>query len=233
MPQVTINIEDEADDAYIYTNNSATYAGVDASGGEQAAGVQVARSFEFSVYNAPVGVLSFNTHNYLPDDATVTAANLIGWVYGKGNTDSLSYVIEYNNWIWALSSWTIAPGNNAHTGTAISAITTDADNTFALTNLTNISTTAVTRFRIGVSQLASNAAPTGANYVNIRGLDHATDPAFRLVVTYSLPAVRLAPDAIISRTNLPNVDGVAANDATALAAIDEDPDSGGTDWLTV
>lgn len=236
MPTASIPISAAADDGTV-VRTSASYATI-ASGSANVdttntGWVTVGRYLSAGTFEVHVVVLRFQTAALLPDTATVTAARLKIHVLDAWEDDLRNVSADYYNSFTTLSTsdWVINdPSGDAISGIALSSLTDGGVvNTLTLSGLTGISTTSSTTIRMHIS----GGQPTAWNYLAFAPYGHATAPVPTLEVDYTLASTRLAPNLIVSRTNLPNVDGVAADDATALAALDEDPDSSGTDWLTV
>lgn len=184
------------------------------------------REFGAGTYQVKNGLLLWDTSS-LPDDATVTAATLrlkFSWV---ANPDSRSFTADWFAWgASAAADYSLngdaagfAAGTTAHSGTSLGSITVNADNDFALTNLSNISKTGNTYLRLHVS----GGQPAGANQLTFYAQEHTTEPAARLIVDYTtVPPTRLIPYEIISQTNLTGT----------VSAIQDDPDSETGVWLT-
>lgn len=184
MASATFNIAADGDDGAV-EQTGATYP--PSTNTFTTGSVLVSRS-KPSGYSVEVGLLKWDTSS-LPDGATITAATLRGWCQDKASTDNLSLTADWYNWGAAVDSadWTNTPGTSAHAGTALSAITLGADNDFALVNPAgNVSRTGTTYLRLHISQRASDAAPTGNNYVQLASHEHATLVEARLIVTYNL-----------------------------------------------
>lgn len=190
-----------------------------------------------------VGLMKFPTAANLPDDAIVSAVTLTMYVGTMVTTpaDALSLVAGYQSWDGSSASdWQSTPVTNAHSGTLISTLSSGSFVNLALANLSNINTATDTYIKLWLTEPSVGNPPTGDNYLPFVSADHSTNSGDRpvLTVTYSLPTTRLAPDGIISRTNLPNWESGGspmgtATDLNALQAIDEDPDSADSNWLTV
>lgn len=132
-----------------------------------------------------VGLLKYDTSS-LPDDAVISSAFLRLQIISKANANTLSFVAEYYAWNSTDTDYTSTPGTNAHSGTAIASVTTGVANDFPLQNLGNISLTGTTYFRLHITQRASDAAPTGDNYVEFASFDHTTLTEPQLIVTYAI-----------------------------------------------
>lgn len=178
--------------------------------------------------------LRFNTGAILPDDAVVMSCVLR--VYGQDclNFHSRNLTADYPTIITGVytddyradgdvanfSAGTVAI-NNVPLSTFSALPTTPQSYDIALSNITKISPTSNTYLRLCVDggQLATN----GANYLTFVAIDHATLTEPRLVIQYEqITPVRLAPDVILSQSNL-------LGDVTA---IQDDPDSETGVWLT-
>lgn len=142
-------------------------------------------AIDTGVYKYDLSLVRFNTAA-LPDNATVTAAALKLYVYTKVTADSREFRCEYYT-AWPIDAADYAtyptPGNNAHAGTAIFALTADTYNSFALINLGNISKTGYTGFRCNVS----GSTPSGENLVQVYSWDAGSNRPV-LEVTYTLPS---------------------------------------------
>lgn len=236
MPQDVFPILDSADDGYVavadntFTSYPPTNVGAGFFGSDTRSWIY--RTFTGTYYRESVGLWRFDT-SALPDTATITSAELRFYLEFLSNANGLSLTAGGYPWVGATSDWTHTPDTDAISGVALSSLTGSAYNVVSLTGFSAISLSGNTSLRLSISQRASDAAPTGSNEVGIPSFDNTTFDEPRLTVNYTLPTTRMAPDGVVSRINLPNVDGVAANDATALAAIDEDPDSADSSWLTI
>lgn len=189
MPQQTFDINVGANDQYVYKRTVATwpptgsvlrdttfeamYAEKDYNAGRN----------DFTIINP---LLKWDTSS-LPDGAIITGATLRIWVSLKSDANSKSLTAGWYAWDGTSDTdYSEAAETNAHTGTALSAITTATTNDFALTNAAaNISTTGTTSLRL---HLSDGAQPTGDNYVEIQASEHpATNPP-QLIVNYTDPA---------------------------------------------
>ena len=149
-------------------------------------------------------LMYFNTST-LPDDATVTAAELEVNVIAFVNTNNLDVVGEYFAYDGSptiASDITLNESSTAIGGIAIASIGTGTE-IFALQNLSSISKTGNTGLRLKVTKRAGDAAPTGFNYIGIAEFEHATLPQAILRVTYTTTPTAgqtLVPDADITTT---------------------------------
>lgn len=181
--------------------------------------------------------LRFNTGANIPAGAIPRAATLRVYVEGRSSqTTDLGVVWDWHNWTAPPTSanYSADPLTTAYsTPKTISTFVAGATFDFVLENAGQyISTTGYTGLRSHVTQHPADAAPIRDNSLGIASIDNTSGHAApTLIVDYEVPQ-SLAPNAIISRINLPNVNGVAADDATALAAIDDDPANPDALWLT-
>lgn len=221
MPQVTVTAA-AADDGSVARASAAwppagpsnyTMAGVE---------IQTVKSLfgtDYYVYN---GLVRFDTGAVIPDTATVTAVTFRGYITYLVNGDARSLSADYFTWAGTgdPGDWTAVPGTDAHAGTALSSLTALADNDLALANVGggNVSVSGYTYLRWHIS----GAAPAGDNSLNFAANEHTTATEPRLIVTFSVPATRIAPDAILAQTNLTG----------AVSVIQDDPDSPDANWLT-
>jgi len=184
MPQTTIEIAATGDDGLVRRINSAVYPPNTSD--------QVftnltddfcSRELNGGTFWVAVGLLRFDT-SAIPDDATITAAELKLYVTSKGDADNRGVTAEWysaSNWPIDAADYTATAAATAHAGVDITSITLNSDLTMALLNpATNINKTGYTGLRLHVS----GGQPAGVNYVVWSAFDHATNIAPRLVVTY-------------------------------------------------
>jgi hypothetical protein len=146
----------------------------------------VERSFNTPNYDITTVHLRFDT-SAIPNDATVTAANLKLYVDGGTSADGLNLCGE-----WHLSAappastdWTADAATTAFS-VALNSLTDAALNTIALTDpAANVNKSGYTGIRLTVSKRAADAAPTGGNGFTGPSLEHATNPEPTLEVTYT------------------------------------------------
>lgn len=192
----------------------------------------VPRRDNFGTFYVCQGFVRFDTAFLSGGTVTSAALTMYHWNSYGDYTDSYSFALAWYPWSSITSAdWSLTQSTSAHTGIARSSMGLLTDQTWSnLTNADgNINKSGYTGLQVGT---VPDTQPTTGNNSQFASYENPTyvEPRFTLVYGFT---TRLAPDAIIARTNLPNVNGVAANDATALAAIDEDPDTPDTDWLTV
>lgn len=181
------------------------------------------KAFDGANYDIRNLLLRFDTGSVLPDTAIVTGATLRLRIESHSDVDTRSITADWNGaWTGVAADWSIAALTTAHAGTALSTFTTDNfDYDFTLTGYGggNVSTTGYTNLRVHIS----GGAPTGYNYVAVSAFGHATNPAPRIIVDYVVGTpTRIAPDAILSQTNLTGT----------VSAIQDDPDAETGTWLT-
>ncbi len=168
----------------------------------------------YAVYN---GLLRWDTSS-ISDAALVTAATLRLYCVSRYTIDARSIVAEWYTWDGVSGTdETATEVSNAHSGTLCTALTASADNDFALLSVgTYVNRTGYTYIRLHC---------TGGTPTNISGADFAaygntSGTAARLIVTYT-DRTRMAPDAIISQTNLTG----------AVTAVQDNPDAPDASWL--
>jgi len=141
------------------------------------------RRLAFNQYRVLVGLVRFDT-SALPDNATITGATLKLYVNAKADGDNRNVVGEWyaaSNWPIDAADYTATPSSTALAGADITAITTSAVNSLALQNVSNVSTTSYTGFRLHVD----GGVPAADNYVQFSSFEGGNVP--QLVVTYTVP----------------------------------------------
>ena len=131
-----------------------------------------------------VALLRFDT-SALPDDATLTYAELQLHTTVRSNTDGRALLAEWypvSGWPIDGNDWTIADTGSAHGGTPLAAFQPGAQQALELHGLSSIDRRGPTAVRLHVS--GSTSAPLGPNDLAFAAYDHATLPAPTLVVTY-------------------------------------------------
>ena len=148
-PTSEFDIATGADDGLAYANPAGSYPPSCTGGNDSAASHDVSRYKSGANYGIQLGVVRWDT-GALPDNATVTAASLRLYLASKTDTDSRSAVMGWyvHDGSIACDDFSATAGTNAHSGTAISSLTTGANNTFALANLSNVSLSSYTGMRI-------------------------------------------------------------------------------------
>jgi hypothetical protein len=137
----------------------------------------------------------------IPDDATITAAELRLFVTGKSQVDGLTVGARYHN-TWDLNpagDYSLSPTSDAFTGVTIASLTTNADNALTLLNPTSVNKAGNTALHVYIQ---GTTAPTGSNTFTARFSEDATasgdEP--RLVVTYTeaggTPHARTPSDSV-------------------------------------
>jgi hypothetical protein len=126
----------------------------------------------------------------LPDGVTVTAATLRLYIISRDqDDDNRSLSIGYydaSNWPLGTEDYLTSDATDAHTGTDLTSLTLGALNNFALTNLSSISKTGYTGFRI----TSTGGSPSGGNNVTMAAFDHASLQEPTLLVTYTTEQAR-------------------------------------------
>lgn len=139
-----------------------------------------------------VSMLRFDT-SVIADDATVISAELQLYVTSTTNVDSLSVVGDYTPLAFTLADFQRNVGNSAFNAVSISALTASAYNSITLKDAAaNINKTGNTDIKLGSTNLASDAAPTGISvlqYRNVESTSGATPPT--LAVTARLGNLEL------------------------------------------
>jgi hypothetical protein len=186
MPDVTVAVAVGGDDGRAW--------GIDASyppafdvGESAAVDVDVIRrkvsGGDYWVYN---GFLRFNTGASLPDDATVTAAVLRFYAYNKSDEGNRSLVGEYHAWDGGDPTSgefsTTAPGSPI-LSVDVTALSNNALNDVSLTDLSGISKTGYTAIRLMMD--GGQPADNEQARITIAALEHATQPAAELIITYT------------------------------------------------
>lgn len=180
------------------------------------------RYFSAGTYGVTVGLYRWDTSS-LPDTAVITGATFRSDLLAAGSADALNFVLGWVTWDGtSATDWSATATNDAHAGTSVASLLAGGagDKDFILTGYdTGINKTGYTYLKAWIS----GTTPTGANNANYAAVDNTTNQGPRLIVDYTTdPPVRIAPDAIISATNL----------SGTVAAIQDDPDSPDANWLT-
>jgi hypothetical protein len=142
-------------------------------------------------------LLRFDTSS-LPDTATVMAATLRCYVTASVTTNARSFSLGWYAWDGSSSTdYTMTAETDAHAGTALGSIATNADNDFALVNLANISKTGISYLRGHITGGEPLGTPWQENYIVLAAWDHATLTEPRLIVDYDLvPGAPAAPTGL-------------------------------------
>lgn len=182
------NILTGTDDQRIY-QFGATYPPGSGPNRDSGGGVIVAQRSFTTQYFTDNALLRFDTST-IPDTATITGATLRFYASTFSNVNSLSLTGGWYVWDGASSTdFTGTPETTAIAAYPLSGITVSSDNDVVLSDsagFPNISKTGYTYLRLHVSQRAANAAPTGANSLQIVAYENPySSPRCRLLVTYS------------------------------------------------
>lgn len=222
MPSMTFAIAAGADDCYTGPGDTVypplTAPGVDATSPYAYA----ARDLSGTSYRVWNLLLRWDT-SALPDAATVTGATLRVYTFDQNASWGQPLIADWINWTVALDAYTENPPSNANSGYTYTTGSPNVDADITLANAAaNVSKTGMTGLRLNIKQATGDAAPTDFNYFGVRTYENTpTTPAPRLIVDYTLNTARLAPDAIISQSNLTG----------AVSAIQDDPDAADANWL--
>lgn len=129
------------------------------------------------------GLMSWNTGASL-GGATVTGCTFRGYCTSNNSMDNRNFTMDWGPWDGvSASDWQQTPGTNAYAGSAITALTLNADNDVTLINAAaNVSTSGTTYLRHYISP---NTAPTNANECFWASWDHTTATEPRLLVDYT------------------------------------------------
>jgi glucose/arabinose dehydrogenase len=131
------------------------------------------------------GLLRFDTSS-LPDDATVTSAELRLYVTGKADADGRSLRAEWypsGNWPIDAADWALADSGSAHAGTALASIVVGQEKRFALTGLGELNLRGASALRLHISD--AGVAPSGANDLAFAAFEDPTLPEPQLIVRYT------------------------------------------------
>lgn len=154
--------------------------------GSQSGSVMYVRRSKATPSYQPVRValLRFDT-SAIPDNATITYAELQLHATVRSDTDGRALVAEWypvSGWPIDGNDWTLADAGSAHGGTRLAAFQPGAQQALELHDLSAIDRRGPTAVRLHVS--GSETAPLGPNDLGFASYDHPTLPAPTLVVTY-------------------------------------------------
>lgn len=222
MGQTSYAIAASGDDARVY-KQSATYPPTGSVIRETTAATAGAARYnngsstDFFIMN---GLYRWNTS----DLASLTIPSAYLQIVGNGandNPDSRQLTLDWYLFDGTDADYSETALTNAHAGTLIGTIGVGSLYQIPLLNPNaNINKTGMTGLRAHVS----GGLPTGANRCYFESFDAAVPANYpTLIVNWTTTTTRLAPDAILSMTNL----------SGAVTDIDEDPDTGDASWLTV
>lgn len=187
MPTDTFSIAASANDQYVLKAGSYPPVGtIDERDSSLDTIYMIREKSGVSTYQVANGLLKFNTAS-LPDSASISSALLRLVPIDKTNDDFLNFTAGWYTWDGVSNSdYTATAETNAHSGTALSGISTSGVSVdFTLTNLSNISRTGYSFLRLHISQRPSNAAPTGSNMLGIASYDNLTYAEPKLLITYT------------------------------------------------
>lgn len=222
MPTQTFTVASGADDAQVTTIDTVYPTTTAPSFDSTTAVIYTTRYVTGGSYLTYNALFRWDT-SVLPDSAIVTDATLSIYFWAdRANADSLSMSGDWGPLAFSSADYRHTPLTNAFSGYAFGTPPSSAFANITLSNPTNVNLTGYTYQRLHISQRAADAAPTGLNYQGFGSYDNSPTTAAQLIVTYSLPTSRLAPDAILAQTNLTG----------AVSAIQDDPDSPDANWLT-
>jgi hypothetical protein len=205
MPTDTFSIAAAADDGSGW-KEAATWAGVpgatfvDGSAGfdDTILGLQK-QLIAGPMYRVNLAFLRFDTST-LPDDATVTAADLLLYVESFIANEATLFAADYYDFggeppvdaDWELSS----SGDCIASFDLASGVATSV-NTIPLTGFSGISVSGMTGIRIAP---ANSVAPTVQNYWLVASQEHAQQEP-RLSVTYTTTPAEAGPKVIVLQAN--------------------------------
>ncbi len=196
MTVSTFSITASGNDGGTISTPNATYASVVcASGsvtGATEGAIRTLFAGEFYIWYVH---LRWDTSS-IPDADAVSAASLRLYVTLLQDEDNRNLQADWNDFGAALdcSDWVHdAPTADAIAGADITTLTVSANNTLALSNLSNINKTGVTGIRVHVS----GGQPAARNRVDLSMFDHATLDEPQLSVTHAPPATPRSQAVII------------------------------------
>lgn len=194
MASTTFSIAASGDDGEVLSS-SASYPPASASGTDDStADLDVLRWLSGGTYAIRTGHLRFDTSS-LPDGDAINSATLKLHIKTVANDDSRNLVFEYYDWGSSISNgdWTATAPASPVATIALSSLTTSAVNNITITDLSGISKTGYTYFRIHIS----GGQPTGLNWVQMASFDDVTNPEPQLVVNYGTGDQTLTGDATL------------------------------------
>lgn len=175
-----------------------------------------ARVFGGGIYYVDQALFRWDT-SPLPDGAIVTGAEASIHVFNVYNVDARQVVADWRVMDGTSADYSPTAISNAFSGVALASVPVGANYIFTLDNApANVSLTGMTGLRFHIS----GTAPTGQNQCQFDTYESG-NPAV-LTVFYTLATSRIAPDAILSQTNLTG----------SVSFIQDDPDSPDANWLT-
>jgi hypothetical protein len=189
MATMTFNITAGGDDVRVFKASTSYPPTGTATVESTISAIAASRTLNSGTYSIYNGFLQFDT-SALPNSIVVSSATLRLRVSSKSDNDARNFTGEWYdpaNWPITESAYTETPSSTAFS-TDITAITSSADNDFALTDPdANISRTGYTAFRLHVD----GGVPSAQNVVNFIAYEDATLTEARLVVDYEVAANRI------------------------------------------
>lgn len=195
MPTDTFEIATGADDGECYIIENLPWPPTTGGTFNQNSGLTTANITKIGDHNggtqgvAAATLLRWDTSS-IPNDATITGANLILDVLDRLTleTPELSVIADYYDFggdTPVLADWTLQATPSVITVQAISGYPDSPGDieTVAFTDLSGISKTGYTGLRMTLDEAAT---PTQSNYIEIALFEHATRQAPRLEVTYTI-----------------------------------------------
>lgn len=182
MPYEVINLAAYTDDGYVSglgTSYPPAYTQESVTGIVNIAG----KSVDGGDYEVDLTLLRFNTA-VLPDDGiAITGAVLRFRVSATLSTDGRSLAADWYDWspTMGASDYTDSAGTDAHAGTLITNLISDAENYLELTGLGNISQESYTYLRLHIT----GGIPSGSNIVQIGAFDSSNPIKPQLTVYYT------------------------------------------------
>lgn len=215
MPDLPFDIAAGADDSVLLAD-AVSYPPLTPTFSEPAGTfIQVMRSLlpSDSHYYIINGRLRWTTSS-LPAGAVPMSASFGINVIGLANADSRSLTADYYTWNMTNADYSTTAPASPILSIPIASLVPGWNN-IPITDVSGISLTGDTYMRLHIT----GGVPVGDNFVSFDSFE-GTGPQARLTVTYALRS-RIAPDAILSQTNLTG----------GVSLIQDDPDSPDANWL--
>ena len=187
-----------ADDGAVSKGSSAVYPPTTASSVDTASPSNtIRRTWNGTVYQELTFEVRWNTAA-LPDAATVTSANFLFELVGKDNTDGLHLTGQWFDWSPTIDAgdYTELNGTSAFDVPIASLPDPVTTTTIPLSGLPAISLTGNTYLRLGISQRAGDAPPTGPNDVGLRTYDNLVGAGPALQVCYVIGPIATATSTL-------------------------------------
>lgn len=198
MATLTVPIAASSDDGRVYTAGATYPPTTGAFGDDTTTTIYARRELDTGTYRIGQILLRFDT-SALPDNAVISSATLRFYLSAGGNPDGLSAVGEYYNWGVSAdgSDWAQHPPVSPCFSVLLSSLV-GGSNDVAITDLSGISLTGLTYFRIHLSERASDAAPSGSNLLGIAAFDDTVNPEAQLIINYTTPGQYSRPSADVA-----------------------------------